>query len=354
MSAAIPLLPEAIRPFFVAYQATIVEHAIDPDLWRTAGWEEESPRHFLDMDAYGPAPFTDLPRDFDEAVKKYGRDMLVKNGLLPWRTQEIHTKLVEAFMQKAPYSRDNIKFFSSVIGHYLGDAQVPFHAALNHDGQLTGQWGIHARFETELFERYKDKLQVTPGPLVPVTNARDVTFDSLVKSYSYVQTILDADRAAIGDRAMYDDQYFAALFAKVKPILEDRLARSITIVASAITSAWEQADKPALPLDQPRTPRPVRRRENSPLLRSSVLVFSVLSFLMSEPFLDEPFDRREDQQDDQRDAGRDEGQVIATATRSHTNRGVHPNRRRRRQALDAGVRPHDGAGAKKSNTGHDL
>jgi hypothetical protein len=259
LDRAIALLPPEIRPFFEKNRTSVVEHAIDPDLWRTAGWEEESPRHFLDIDAYGAPPFRDLPHDFDEAVRKYGRDTIIKNGLLPWRTQEIHTKLVEAFMQKAAYSRDNIKFLSSVIGHYLGDAQVPFHAALNHDGQLTSQWGIHARFETELFERYKDKLQVTPAALVPVTNARDVTFDSLVKSYSYVQTILDADRAAIGQRAIYDDQYFAALFAKVKPILEDRLAASITIVASAITSAWELAGKPALPLDQPRVPRPVKR-----------------------------------------------------------------------------------------------
>jgi hypothetical protein len=259
LDRAIALLPPEIRPFFEKYRTSIVEHAIDPDLWRTAGWEDESPRHFVDMDAYGPPPFKELPHDFDEAVTKYGRDMLLKNGLLPWRTQEIHSKLVEAFTQKAPFSRENIKFFSSVVGHYLGDAQVPFHAALNHDGQLTGQWGIHARFETELFERYKDKLQVVAKPLVPVTNARDLTFDSLTKSYSYVQTILDADRAAVGQRAMYDDEYFAAFFAKVKPILEDRLAASITIVASAITSAWEQAGKPAVPLDQPRTPRPVRR-----------------------------------------------------------------------------------------------
>jgi hypothetical protein len=259
LDRAIALLPPEIRPFFEKYRTSIVEHAIDPDLWRTAGWEDESPRHFVDMDAYGPSPFTELPHDFDEAVKKYGRDMLLKNGLLPWRTQEIYSKLVEAFTQKAPFSRENIKFFSSVVGHYLGDAQVPFHAAINHDGQLTGQWGIHARFETELFERYKDKLQVAPKPLVPVTNARDLTFDSLTKSYSYVQTILDADRAAVGQRAMYDDEYFAVLLAKVKPILEDRLAASITIVASAITSAWEQAGKPAVPLDQPRTPRPVKR-----------------------------------------------------------------------------------------------
>src|SRR4051812_27578707 len=192
LDRAITLLPPEIRPFFEKFRVTIVEHAIDPDLWRTAGWEEESTRHFVDLDAYGPYPFKDLPRDYDEAVKRFGKDFVTKTGLLPWRAQEIQTKLAEAFAQKTPYARDNIKFFSSVIGHYLADAHVPFHASLNHDGQLTGQWGIHSRFETELFERYRDKLTINPRPVTALPNVRDFVFDTLTTSFSSVQPILDA------------------------------------------------------------------------------------------------------------------------------------------------------------------
>ncbi len=260
LDRAIDLLPPEIRPYFVKYRASIVEHAIDPDLWRNVGFDaDESPRHFLDMDAYGPSPFTELPRDFDAAVKRYGREFVVKNGLLPWRTQEIHAKLVEAFTQKATYSRDNIKYFSAFLAHYLSDAQVPFHAALNHDGQLTGQWGIHSRFETETFERYRGSLDVRPKPIVAVKSARDFAFDSLVASFSQVQAVLDADKAAVANRELYDDEYFAAFFGKVKPILEQRLADSITAVASALAAAWEDAGRPALPLEVPRLPRKVRR-----------------------------------------------------------------------------------------------
>jgi hypothetical protein len=118
---------------------------------------------------------------------------------------------------------------------------------------------MHSRFETELFERYRDKLQVTPKPVYAVTSARDVVFDSLTTAYASVETILAADKTAIGTRDTYDDAYFAALFEKVKPILEERLAASITAVASAITSAWEQAGKLPLPAaEPPRVPRKVR------------------------------------------------------------------------------------------------
>jgi hypothetical protein len=260
MASAIRLLPPELRPFFEKYRTGIVEHAIDPDLWRTAGWTEESSRHFVDMDAYGPFPFRDLPHAYGEAVKRYGEDFVKQNGTIPWRTEEISAKLVEAFRQDGPYSRENIKFFSSVIAHYTADAHVPFHAALNHDGQLTGQWGIHARFETELFERYRSVLRLAPRPVAPVADVREFIFAALQDSFGLVQPILDADKAAVGARELYDDGYFAALVGKVRPILEKRLSDSITGVASLITSAWIQAGRPAVPLVVQVPPRKVRRQ----------------------------------------------------------------------------------------------
>jgi hypothetical protein len=259
LARAIPLLPPEIRPFFEKFQASIVEHSIDPDLWRTAGWEAEPPRHFMDMDAYGPYPFKQIPREYEEAVQRYGKDFVDKNGTLPWRSDEIYRKLIEAFTQKAAYSRENIKFFASVLGHYLGDAHVPFHAALNYDGQLTGQWGIHSRFETELFLRYRDRLKVTPGPIAAIPNGRDFVFDTLTASFPHVQPILDADKAAVQGREVYDDEYFEQFFTKVQPILERRLGDSIAGVASAITSAWIGAGRPPLPLEEKQPPRKVRR-----------------------------------------------------------------------------------------------
>ena len=261
MARAIPLLPREIRPYFEKYEASIVEHAIDPDLWRTAGWLEEPPRHFVDMDAYGPYPFAGMPHVYDEAVKRYGAEFVLKNGTLPWRSEEIYGKLVEAFTQKAGYSRENIRFFSSVIAHYVADAHVPFHASLNYDGQLTGQWGVHSRFESELFERYRSTLTISPRPPAPIANTREFIFETLTASFPLVRPILDADQAAIAGRDSYDDTYFTLFFSKARPILEQRLSDSISGVASVITAAWVEAGRPALPLDVTLTPRKVRRAQ---------------------------------------------------------------------------------------------
>jgi len=214
------------------------------------------------MDAYGPFPFMDLPHDHGEAVAKRGADFVLKNGTVPWRAQEIYGELRDAFkeLQTSGYARDNIKLFSAVLAHYAGDSFQPLHAAVNYDGRDTGQLGIHSRFESELFDRYQDKLTIAPGPLVPVPDAREFFFKNLTDSFAAVDTVLAADREAAVGRDFYDDQYFAKLYEKAGPILEKRISGAITGVASLVAQAWTDAGKPPLPVDAPpRPPRPIRR-----------------------------------------------------------------------------------------------
>jgi len=265
VSKAIDMLPEPIRPFFDANRAFIVERAIDPDLWRNAGFTEEPPNHFVDLDAYGAYPFKDLPRPYDEALKKHGPDKLKQNGLLPWRTHEMAGRLIrgfEALHKNGRYAHSDIRFFSAIIGHYVADAHVPLHSVLNYNGQLTGQTGLHDRWETDLFVRFQKQLVLTPGPLRRVQNERDYIFETLLESSQLVPALLAADREAIGDRDLYDNQYFETFFARQRPTVEKRLSDSIIGVASVIASAWEQAGKPALSATIPPAP-PQRRRSGS-------------------------------------------------------------------------------------------
>ena len=179
-----------------------------------------------------------------------------------WVRDKVQTGNVDDltnYRERAPYARENIKLFSAVMAHYAADAHVPFHAALNYDGQLTGQWGIHSRFESELFERYQSTLQLSPRRPASIGNPREFIFETLTTSFPLVQPVLDADKAAVAGREFYDDVYFEQFFAKVKPILEKRLSDSIGDVAGMITAAWVEAGRPALPLEAPNAPKKVRR-----------------------------------------------------------------------------------------------
>lgn len=262
----IELLPPALKPLFLARRAFIVERAIDPDLWRSVGWEEEPPNHFLDMDheAFGPYPFSGLPRDYDDAVQKFGREFIHQQGVLPWRTSEIWGRLqreFESLKRPSPpgYALDNIALFSAVLTHYVSDGHVPLHAVVNYNGQLSGQDGVHARWESELFERHRSHVKIAPPALQSVTVPRDAMFEVLLVSNRHAANVLDSDRAAAQGREFYDDAYFDAFAKGTLPTLERRLNDSIAAVASFITGAWEAAGKPKVPTELPRTPRPVRR-----------------------------------------------------------------------------------------------
>jgi hypothetical protein len=265
MDRALALLPSELRPFFESNRAMLIERSIDPDTWQSAGFDSlESPHHFLDLDwdGYGKYPFSGLPRDYTAAIAKFGKERIDENGTLPWRVEEVYGSLrraFESYARRGPFGRFDILFFSAWLTHYVSDAYVPFHAVVNYDGQLTGQHGIHARFEAYLFERYRDQWAVMPTPIAPVRNPRDFIFDVSLQGTQLAPAILKSDLAAIGNRDDYDEAYYAAFYKANRVVLERRLNESMAAAAAMITGAWEAAGKPAVPVNARPTPQRRRR-----------------------------------------------------------------------------------------------
>jgi hypothetical protein len=258
MRRAIDLLPAEIRPFFAGHADELVLRVNDPDLWRTAGWPDD-PNHFVDFGAaeYGVFPFAALPREYGAAVEKFGAATVTRLGTLPWRLEEEFGNLrrgFEGFDRGFQYAPGNTVLFAAVAAHYMQDAHQPFHATIDFDGQRTNQTGIHARFETTLFERYEARLAMTMPTVPPVVNARDRAFDVLIRSYTLVDPVLAADRQAAEGRDVYDDVYFDRFFAGVKGMLEQQIAASVSQTAALITGAWQAAGKPT-PKDRVERPR---------------------------------------------------------------------------------------------------
>jgi len=257
----ISLLPPELRPLFEHRRAFIVERSVDPDLWRTVGFEAEPPNHFVDLDYYGKYPFSELPRDYDRAVQKFGREVIQEQGTLPWRTQEFYGRLqreFESLKGRSPssYALDNIVLFAAVLSHYVSDGHVPLHAVVNYDGQVTNQRGVHSRWESELFERNRARVKVAPGLPKPISDPKEFMFQTLLSSNQLAEGVLQADKKAAEGREFYDDGYFDAFGREQLSVLERRLNDSITAVAAIVIGAWDQAGRPAVPIERPaRQPR---------------------------------------------------------------------------------------------------
>lgn len=266
---AIDGLPAPLRGLFAARRAFVVEHSVDPDLWRLVGGRgdlgPEEPNHFLDIDDLDePAPFDGVPRDWTAFVARYGAARAEKAGRVPWRATEIYGRLVDAFKamgRGSTYGADDARYLSAVLAHYVEDANQPLHATANYDGQLTNQRGIHSRFETELASRYWSSIAHPPVHVTPMPDVKAYIFASVVSGNALVAPILAADAQASAhlsrdakNRLVYDDGYYRAMFATLRPILEQRVASSVDGVASAIVAAWTEAGKPSVDLAGPKGP----------------------------------------------------------------------------------------------------
>src|SRR5580700_1476907 len=125
MARAIERLPVELKPFFEHYRDELVVRVVDPDTWRTAGWEEDQ-NHFLDFGVkdLGPYPFKALPREYGAAIEKFGMATLKRYGLLPWREAEEFGNLrraFEGFATGSAFAGSDTVLFAAAAAHYIQD-----------------------------------------------------------------------------------------------------------------------------------------------------------------------------------------------------------------------------------------
>lgn len=251
---AIDNLNGKFKELFSPHRDALVQRTMDPD-YRKEQDPEEASRHFVDLERYGEHLFADGEADFDQVVIQFGRDAVQKNGTGPWAAERTFNRLVEAFQQR---HLEPILLYSSDLSHYLADLHQPFHTTENFDGQLTGQVDIHARFESDLVNRYLDQIgfsKTIPSNLGSVLPA---LFDVVLESYQWVDDLLLADNRIVSElaidrkqfqnkgkeRKIYPDPYFRRMFEEVGRVLEDRLNQAAYRVASLWWMAWEKAGEP--------------------------------------------------------------------------------------------------------------
>lgn len=241
--AACGAVPSEIRNFFLANADYLSEHAIDPDLWKKND-KSEGPKHYIDIDMYGSYPFNVLPHSFEEAKKKYGEDVVIKRGTLPWIIVEYTNKLTDAMKRQ---NKDEILLFAAALGHYVSDAHMPLHTVENYDGQLTGNKGIHARFEVHMINKYPDKFKILPAEGKYLSDPLEHAFSIVLESYVWADNLLVADTKAKQGEPDYNDSYFAKLLKYTKHIADQQMSSSAENIASYWYAAWKNAGEPKLP-----------------------------------------------------------------------------------------------------------
>lgn len=256
---AVFLLPPEMMVLYKPNIGFITEHAVDPDKRRYMV-AAEGPRHYIDIDHYGKYPFDSLPRKWEDAVTKYSEATLTENGIVPWWVQIMQRRLVNAFKEK---DQSKILKLSAEIGHYIADAHVPLHANSNHNGQLTGQQGIHGFWESRVPELLTEKeWSFFIGKAEYIKNPGEFIWKRVLESAAAADTVLKYEKQlsekfspdkkfSFEERngkiiRQYSSAYSIAYNNMLKGMIERRMRSSIYAVASFWYTAWVDAGQPDL------------------------------------------------------------------------------------------------------------
>lgn len=237
----------------------ITEHAVDPDKRRYMV-AAEGPRHYIDIDYYGKYPFDSLPRKWEDAIAKYSEATLTENGIVPWWVQTMQRRLMNAFKEK---DQSKILKLSAEIGHYIADAHVPLHANSNHNGQLTGQQGIHGFWESRVPELLAAKeWNFFIGKAEYIKNPGAFIWKRVLESAAAADTVLKFEKQlsekfpsdkkfSFEERngkivRQYSSAYSIAYNEMLKGMIERRMRAAIYAVASYWYTAWIDAGQPDL------------------------------------------------------------------------------------------------------------
>ena len=203
----------------------------------------EGPRHFLDIDIYGPYPFAELPHDYDEAVAKFGVEDVTKRGLATWRIAD-YTQLLSEAMKSG--DAEKIVGAAGALAHYIEDIHMPLHVVKNYNGQLTNQHGVHQRFEDDMVDAYAEQIHLSPKMASEIEDPLEYAFDIVLDSYVYADNLLHADRRAKLGEDTYGTPYLEKFFRLSGWIAVQRMNDAATATASYWYTAWLRAGKPEL------------------------------------------------------------------------------------------------------------
>ncbi len=229
---------------FERWAKVVAAHGSDAD-YRKAWDPLESPRHWIDIDNFPEFYQGHLSHNLDSLKARHGQHMDVYgNGVVPWIIAGV-TETLSVAMAAGDWGEAVL--LAADLGHYVADCHQPLHTTRNYDGQLTGNKGIHLRYEIDMIRRNPDRLKADPARAVYVEEPLEHIFGTIRRTWSFVDSIMSADCQARKKDPVYGDDYYQVLWEKTGRFTTKQLSRASRILADLWYTAWIDAGRPAFP-----------------------------------------------------------------------------------------------------------
>ncbi len=233
--------------FFQSWPAFLSAHASDADN-RKSSDESEVPKHYIDIDNYSEFIQTGtIPQNFESLVALHGYSYVIDQGILPWAILNTADSLQSAF---AKNDMNKAMLLAADLGHYIADAHMPLHITKNYNGQLTGQYGVHSRYESDLIGKFQSQIVYGGDSLKYIDNLPDYIFNMIYDNYEYVDSVLYADAAAKTFAGNTNDNVYYNKFWEIsKNFTIDLFKKASYRVTCVIYTAWVNADNQISSID---------------------------------------------------------------------------------------------------------
>ena len=155
----------------------------------------------------------------------------------------VTTDSLQAAFEREDYNRAVL--LAADLGHYVGDAHMPLHITKNYNGQLSGQNGVHSRYESSMIDKYSSQISYTADSISYIDDVSDYVFNMIYNNYKYVDSVLSADKAAKTFAGNTNsDQYYQKLWELTGNFTTNLFQHASKALAELIITAWINAGKP--------------------------------------------------------------------------------------------------------------
>ena len=265
--------------FYKHHMSTIIERSVNPDKRRYIN-ENEGPRHFIDLDAYGSNPLAQLPKKWQEAIEQYGDSTLIQHGIVPWHMVRVKYYLTQAFLNQ---DADQILKISADLDHYVGDAHVPLHTTSNYNGQKTDQRGIHGFWESRLPELFDQQYDLFVGKAEYIENVNDAAWNAVANAHLALDSVLIFEAQISQEFSptkkysfevrgnqtvkVYSYEFSEAYHQRLQGMVERKMRASIKLIADLWFTCWVDGGQPTLNKLILEDNKIIKRRIDSLLIR---------------------------------------------------------------------------------------
>ncbi|MBP6673446.1 MAG: T9SS type A sorting domain-containing protein [Bacteroidetes bacterium] len=218
------------------------DHASDIERKRTR--DSDAPyREFIQLERYPEVFVNRMPGTLIELQKKYGKETVRLNGILPYHVMEL-TDSLRRIMRQGNWAATVT--LTAELGYYVAELAMPLRNTMNFDGQYTHNNGIKWRFEEEFMERYSGKMFLKRNEPQKFGNVSTDMFSKVftlsLRSHSKLPVILRADTMAFRlGKNTFGGKYYSSLWSETGKMMNELVQESVDLYASLVYNAWSAA-----------------------------------------------------------------------------------------------------------------